>query len=113
MGAIYDGNLTIALHKRRDGLRSEVDATAAGDVLGPAGGFEVTVPSAGAENFGAAGAVLPTSMLRVGVRGPGHPTRHLHTPTFDVDERAIGVAMRVMGRAILATFDAIPPGEHR
>jgi len=86
---------------------------AADDVLGPSGVVEVTVPSTGAEDFGEFSAALPTYMLRVGVRTPGHPTRHLHTPTFDVDERAIGVAMRVMGRAILATFDAISEPEHR
>lgn len=60
--------------------------------------------------------VMPTYILCLGVRGPGHPTRHLHTPTFEVDERAIGVAMRVMGRALLATFDGIdgeePPHPH-
>lgn len=85
----------------------EVVKVAAADVLGPSGVVEVTVPSTGAEDFGEFSAVLPTYMMRLGVRAPGHPTRHLHTPTFDVDERAIGVAMRVMGRALLATFDAI------
>jgi len=85
----------------------EVFKAAAAEVLGPSGVVEVNVPSTGAEDFGEFSAVLPTYMLRLGVRAPGHPTRHLHTPTFDVDERAISVAMRVMGRAILATFDAI------
>ena len=86
----------------------DVLKVAAVDVLGPSGVVEITVPSTGAEDFGEFSAVLPTYMLRLGTRTPGHPTLHLHTPTFDVDERAIGLAMRVMGRAILATFDAIP-----
>jgi len=80
---------------------------AARDVLGPGGVVDIHVPSTGSEDFGEFSAVLPTYMMRLGVRHPGHPTRHLHTPTFDVDERALGVALRVMGRAVLAAFEAV------
>jgi metal-dependent amidase/aminoacylase/carboxypeptidase family protein len=45
-------------------------------------------------------------MLRVGVRSPGAPIHHLHTPEFDIDERAIRLAASVMGRAILRTLSA-------
>ncbi len=78
-------------------------------VLGPAGVTEITVPSTGAEDFGQFSAVLPSYMMRLGVRSPGHPTRHLHTSCFDPDERALGVAMRVMGRAVIGAFDEISP----
>lgn len=71
------------------------------DVLGPSGVRRISLPSTGAEDFGEFSAVAPTYMMRLGVRRPGHPVHHLHTPHFDVDERSIGIAMRVMGRAIM------------
>lgn len=79
---------------------------AAEDVLGPGTVAEIEHPSTGAEDFGMFGIRMPQYMLRVGVRAPGAPTHHLHTPRFDVDERAIGLAARVMGRAVLRTIDA-------
>lgn len=83
-----------------ESLHRYVDA-AAHEVLGPSGVQYIRMPSTGAEDFGEFSVTCPTYMMRLGVRVPGHPTLHLHTPTFDVDERAIAVAMRVMGRALL------------
>ena len=86
----------------------EAVVAAAAAVLGPAAVLPLPHPSTGSEDFGELSAALPTYLLRLGVRAPGGPTLHLHTPTFDVDERALGLALRVMGRALLAAFDAVP-----
>lgn len=85
-----------ALHAR---VRS-----AAVDVLGAAAVQEISQPSTGAEDFGHISAAIPSYMMRLGVRTPGHPTTHLHTPAFDLDERAIGVGMKVMGRALISAL---------
>jgi metal-dependent amidase/aminoacylase/carboxypeptidase family protein len=49
---------------------------------------------------------VPGAMARLGTRTPGAlTTGDLHQPTFDVDERAIGVGVRV-----LATVAALGDG---
>jgi len=77
---------------------------AALDVLGPSGVQDISQPSTGAEDFGHISAAVPSYMMRLGVRTPGHPTTHLHTPSFTLDERALGVGMRVMGRALMTAM---------
>lgn len=86
-----------------------VVSLAAAEVLGEQAVRTLAVPSTGAEDFGQFSAIVPTYMMRLGVRPPGGATLNLHTPSFDVDERAIGVAMRVMARAVLDAFSAIGP----
>ena len=78
----------------------------AGELLGAEHVDEIDFPSTGAEDFGMFGVHMPQYMLRVGVRSPGAPIHHLHTPEFDIDERAIRLAASVMGRAILRTLSA-------
>ena len=77
---------------------------AAVDVLGTSAVQEIAQPSTGAEDFGHISAAVPSYMMRLGVRTPGHPTTHLHTPGFDLDERALRVGLRVMGRALLSAL---------
>ncbi len=81
---------------------------AAVDVLGESCVQEIPQPSTGAEDFGHISAAVPSYMMRLGVRTPGHPTTHLHTPGFDLDERAVGVGMRVMARALMSALVADP-----
>ncbi len=84
-------------------LDGEIEA-AVRAVLGPGAIQRIPKPSTGAEDFGQFSARLPTYMIRLGVHTPGRPTMHLHTPTFEPDERAIGHAMRIMARALLSTL---------
>jgi len=74
---------------------------AAYDVLGEPQCELIEDPSTGAEDFGRFSAVTRTYMMRLGVRAPGAEVHHLHTAAFDLDERAISVGMKIMGRAIL------------
>ena len=76
------------------------------DLLGAACVDEIDFPSTGAEDFGMFAVHMPQYMLRVGVRTEGAEIHHLHTPEFDLDERAISLAARIMGRAILRTIAA-------
>ena len=50
---------------------------------------------------------IPGALARLGTRVPGSATsRDIHQPTFDVDERAIAVGVRVMSAtAITALWD--------
>ncbi len=96
-----------------DARLHEVVRRAAGDVVGASGAQLMKKPSTGSEDFGQYGRHAPVYMVRLGVRSPGGPTLHLHTPGFDVDERAIGVAIRLMARSVIDAFAHLdaPGGE--
>ena len=61
--------------------------------------------SMGGEDFGWFADRLPIALARLGTHGGGPPL-DLHRGTFDVDERAIGVGVRLMARAALHALDA-------
>ena len=66
--------------------------------------------SMGGEDFGWFADVMPIALARLGTHGGGPPL-DLHRGTFDVDERAIGVGVRLLARAALHAMeaDAEPP----
>jgi amidohydrolase len=72
--------------------------------------------SMGGEDFGWFAEVLPIALARLGTHGGGAPL-DLHRGTFDVDERAIGVGVRLLARTALqalmadsAADPAVPAG---
>ncbi len=65
-----------------------------------------TEQSSGGEDFAWYLEYVPGAMARLGV-WPGHgPMRDLHQPTFDLDERALPIGVRVLVRAALAALTA-------
>jgi amidohydrolase len=81
-------------------------ASAALGVLG-AGSVVQTPQSLGGEDFAWYLESIPGALARLGVRVPGSTTSlDIHQPTFDVDERAIGIGIKVMAAtAINALWD--------
>ena len=72
---------------------------AAAAVLGPDAVTE-TPQSLGGEDFAWYLHLVPGAMARLGTRTPGAlAAGDLHQPTFDIDERAIGVGVRVLAAA--------------
>ena len=66
-----------------------------------------TLQSLGGEDFAWYLDHVPGAMARLGVRPPGRERPHdLHQGSFDADEDAIGVGVRVLTAAALAAFDA-------
>jgi amidohydrolase len=61
--------------------------------------------SMGGEDFGWFADVLPIALARLGTHGGGPPL-DLHRGTFDVDETAIGVGVRLMARTALHALEA-------
>jgi amidohydrolase len=81
------------------GLLREGVATALGvDAL------TVTEQSAGGEDFGWYLEQVPGSMCRLGVWPGEGPQHDLHQPTFDLDERALPLGVRVMVHTALAAL---------
>jgi amidohydrolase len=75
-------------------------------------GVALSPQSMGGEDFGWFAEVLPIALARLGTHGSGEPL-DLHRGTFDVDERAIGVGVRLMARTALhalAADAAVPVG---
>src|SRR3954462_1776951 len=65
----------------------------------------LTPQSMGGEDFGWFAEVVPIALARLGTHGGGPPL-DLHRGTFDVDERAIGVGVRLMARTALHAMEA-------
>ncbi|SNS00392.1 amidohydrolase [Geodermatophilus pulveris] len=80
-------------------LRSAALETVGGD------GLRASPQSMGGEDFGWFADVLPIALARLGTHGGGPPL-DLHRGTFDVDERAIGVGVRLLARAALHALAA-------
>jgi len=81
-------------------------AAAALDVLG-AGSVVQTPQSLGGEDFAWYLESIPGALARLGTRVPGSTASvDIHQPTFDVDERAIGIGVKAMvATAINALWD--------
>jgi amidohydrolase len=81
-------------------------AAAALDVLG-AGSVVQTPQSLGGEDFAWYLESIPGALARLGTRVPGSAVSlDIHQPTFDVDERAIGIGVKTMAAtAINALWD--------
>jgi amidohydrolase len=79
-------------------LRDGVAAALGGDAV------TVTEQSSGGEDFGWYLEHVPGSMCRLGVWTGEGPQRDLHRPTFDLDERALPLGVRVMVHAALAAL---------
>jgi amidohydrolase len=92
-----------------DQASSAMISAAALDVLG-AGSVVQTPQSLGGEDFAWYLESVPGSLARLGTRAPGSVQSHdLHQPTFDVDERAVGVGIKVLAAtAITALWDDGP-----
>jgi amidohydrolase len=85
-------------------------ASAAAAVLGPDAVTE-TPQSLGGEDFAWYLNLVPGAMARLGTRAPGALTSgDLHQPTFDIDERAIGIGVRVLA-ALAARGGTAPPAD--
>jgi amidohydrolase len=89
-----------------EAVSTAIVEAAATQVLGPEAVAQAP-QSLGAEDFAWYLESIPGSLVRLGTKTPG-PGGHrdLHQATFDVDERAIGVGVRLMAATALAALRA-------
>jgi amidohydrolase len=87
-------------------------SAAAQAVLGP-GSVVPTPQSLGGEDFAWYLESIPGALARLGTRTPGSLVVHdIHQPTFDIDERAIGVGVKVLAATALTSLweeSTMPP----
>jgi amidohydrolase len=97
----YDRNVPPTVN---DPVATAILESAAETALG-AGAVVPAPQSLGGEDFAWYLESIPGSLARLGTRAPGAAEQFdIHQPTFDVDERAIGVGVRVMATTALAAM---------
>ncbi|MEX0321279.1 MAG: M20 family metallopeptidase [Puniceicoccaceae bacterium] len=74
--------------------------TAVHDIVGDEGLIFIEKPSMGGEDFAWYLNHCPGAMLRLGVGTPLKPVRHLHSPSFDVNESALPIGTRTLARSV-------------
>ncbi|NLE76618.1 MAG: amidohydrolase [Chloroflexi bacterium] len=70
------------------------------ELIGEAALAEIQ-PEMGAEDFSLLADKAPGCYLRLGVTTPGQPPRTIHSPTFDLDERALPLGAAILAGAAL------------
>ena len=79
--------------------------TAAAEAMLGAGSVTSTSQSLGGEDFAWYLESIPGALARLGTRVPGSlVARDIHQPTFDIDERAIGIGVRVMAATAITAL---------
>ncbi len=71
------------------------------DLLGADRVQYIGEPSMGGDDFAHYLKRVPGSLFRLGCSRPGARATGLHTPDFDVDERALGIGAKILARAVV------------
>ena len=100
------GAATVAFDAQLPGVINDPDVTAiclaaARDVVGEPNVLTRGRPSMGAEDFADYLSVVPGCMVRLGVGRKAKKNTLLHTSTFDIDESALLVGVRLLTRVLL------------
>ncbi len=106
IGASFGAKLVVDFQRRIPGVVNDPAVTercaaAAKDILGHDAVLTTGAAGLGAEDFADYLEKIPGCMMRIGVKYPDRMVTPLHTPTFDVDERALVVGARLLLRSIL------------
>jgi len=92
-----------------DPALNAIFAGAAAEALGPDAVERIALPSLGGEDFAFYQELIPGAMIRLGTGLDGRARQPLHSSHFDIDERALGVGVRVFARAAMrAAADYVP-----
>ena len=84
-----------------DAAAAAIIRRAAAATVGPAGVDEIPRPSMGGEDFSAYLLNTPGAMFRLGVRSGELGAAPLHSPQFDIDERALAIGAAILARCVV------------
>ncbi|TWT89555.1 M20 metallopeptidase family protein [Neorhodopirellula pilleata] len=101
--------VTLELVMSAPGVINDVDMVrrlrrVASHAIDPAVSESIALPSMGSEDFSFYLEQHPGAMFRLGIAGPQVGHEPLHTPNFDVDERAIAVGAKLMAAMAIDYF---------
>lgn len=106
--------LDVTLRRGLDGVVNDPDVTstcvrAATELVGPDHVDSIALPSMGGEDFASYLAHAPGCLLRLGVARESQPRHFLHSPHFDIDERALNLGAKLLARcAVLLSREKGP-----
>ncbi|MGD9645521.1 MAG: amidohydrolase [Pirellulales bacterium] len=84
-----------------DPVLTNLTRVAAADLLGADHVAEIPRPSMGSEDFATYLLHVPGSMFRLGCASDAVGHSPLHTPSFDLDERALAIGAKILARACI------------
>jgi len=87
------------------GQMTELIREVADDLLGSDQYDRIQRASMGSEDFSAYVNQVPGSMFRLGCRGEDIGSAPLHSPWFDIDERAMSIGAKIFARAVVTWCD--------
>jgi amidohydrolase len=90
-----------------DPIVTDACVRAAAAVVGADHVDTIPLPSMGAEDFAGYLAHAPGCLLRLGVAAAEAPRHHLHSPAFDLDERALAIGAKVLARSAVLLAEPI------
>lgn len=98
--------IQVEFHRPLEGVNNDRRATAALEeasrrVVGRRRVAHINRPSMGGEDFSVYLTQIPGAMLRLGCAPQSSEAPFLHSPVFDIDERAIALGTRILMRAAL------------
>ena len=101
-----DVAIDVEFSQRLDAVINDVRAAntirrASAETVGADGVEEIPRPSMGGEDFAGYLRRAPGAMFRLGVRSGELGAAPLHSPHFDIDERALGIGAAVLARCVI------------
>src|SRR5512135_3681242 len=98
--------IEITFHQATDAVVNDPAVTyvcvrAATEVVGAGHIDAIALPSMGGEDFSGYLAHAPGCLLRLGVAPPDGPRHFLHSPSFDLDERALALGAKILARSVV------------
>lgn len=90
---------------RNDAELNDLLRDAASEILGPAAVDVIQRPSMGGEDFAFYQEHVPGAMIRLGCASPSAGSAPLHSPSFDLDERALSIGAKILARAAILWSD--------
>lgn len=98
--------IDVQLRRRVDAVVNDPAVTsvcvrAASEVVGEGRVIAIPLPSMGGEDFAGYLAHAPGCLLRLGVATDDRPRHFLHSPYFDIDERALVIGARLLARSVV------------
>jgi amidohydrolase len=106
--------ITVAFHPGPAAVCNDWQLTAltrraASQLLCPEQVEEIDRPSMGGEDFAHYLEWVPGAMFRLGCRSPTTGDAPLHSPMFDIDERAMGIGAKILARTAVLWSDPQRP----
>jgi len=107
--------IEVVIRKGTDAIVNDPEVTlvctrAAAEIVGSENLEEIRLPSMGGEDFSAYLKHAPGCLLRLGTSSGNDPTYFLHSPHFDLDERALVIGTKILAHSTVLLAETLGSG---